>query len=57
MLAITPNLGVNGYNNEQKTPNVDTPGETKTPHEILMNQLVSNCNQLTFSRTAHAPPS
>ena len=25
MLAITPKLGVNAYNNEQKTPDVETP--------------------------------
>jgi hypothetical protein len=30
-----------------KTPDVETPGETKTPHEILF-QLVIDCNQLHF---------
>ncbi len=53
MLTITPKLGINAY---KKTPDVETPGETKTPHEIL-SQSVMYCNQLTFSHTAHAPPS
>ena len=40
MLAITPKLGVNAYNNIQKTPDVETPRVTKHHMKYHLHLLI-----------------